>query len=176
MFRTSALWPSCSGSSVLTCSYASPVLEERGPGTITRPLKNPLRHDIAWRLLPLNLLHLSAIVRQVVEQLTNGALQHRMPDVGCNFGQRLQNEASLVHGGMRNLQLRYADHGIAEQQDVDIDGARAFGQCAPPAHLLLDGEDLRQENFRHQLGAQRDRAIQEPGLRRELHRLGLVER
>src|ERR1039457_601664 len=66
--------------------------------------------------------------------------------------------------------------GISEQQDVDIDGSRTFRLAATAAHLLLDGQCLRQKQLRHQLGAQGHRTVEKPWLRHELYRLRLIER
>ena len=50
---------------------------------------------------------------------------------------------------MRDGQLRRRDDRVPEQQDVDVDGARAFFLDALPAHLQLDleqgGHQLLQE-------------------------------
>jgi hypothetical protein len=68
------------------------------------------------------------------------------------------------------------DHGISEEQNVDVNSARALRLAATAAHLLLNGQRLRQEQLRHQFGAQRHRAVEEPWLCRELHRLRFVQR
>lgn len=122
-----------------------------------------------------HLLHLRALVRQRFQQLANAALQDGMAYVRRDLGQRLQHEPALVHGGMRDCKMRRADDGIAKQQNVNVDIARALGLDAPASHLPLDGHNFRQEEFRHQLGAQSDGAIQEPGLRGKLNRLGFEE-
>ena len=55
-------------------------------------------------------------------------------------------------------------------------GPRAFRPNALAAHLPLDHKYLRQKLLGHQLGLQRHRAVQEPGLVCEFHRLGFIER
>ena len=57
---------------------------------------------------------------------------------------------------MRNRESRRVEVGGAEEQDVDVDEARAFGLGALAAHGFLDRENPRQELARDQLGANRN--------------------
>ena len=89
-----------------------------------------------------------------------------MSPVGCNLSKRFQNESALVHRRMGTLEFRRADDGIAEEQDVEIDVAWAFGLDAVAAHRLLDLLDFRQEFLRREFGNHGDRAVQERRLLR----------
>ena len=122
------------------------------------------------------LLYLSHIVGEGLQQLAGGALEHGMADLRRDLGQRLEHEAALVHGGMGNGEFGGVHHGVAEEQDVEINGARAFGLDATAAHLLLDGQHARKKLLRHPFGAQRHDRVQEPRLGGKFHGLGLVER
>ena len=57
-----------------------------------------------------------------------------------------------------------------------IDDARTFFLRSPPPHLLLDVENAGEQLLGRFLRIQLNRAIQEPGLRGEFHRLGFIER
>lgn len=78
--------------------------------------------------------------RQSIEQFPNCFLQHWMPGLGCNFGKRLEDEASLRHGGVRNREIGRVHDRVTSEQNVDIDCARAFFLDALTAHRFLDAE------------------------------------
>ena len=58
-------------------------------------------------------------------------LRYGMPEFGCDLGKRLQHKAPSRHLGMRNGQLRRIHDSVSEQQNVDVDRARALlDECA----------------------------------------------
>jgi len=114
--------------------------------------------------------------RQRIAQLSNRAFIHWMARVGGDFGQGLKHKPALVHSGVGNGKRRNFDDRTAKQQNVDVDGARSFLLIALASHLLLKRQDRGDELPRHFFGVQLDGAIQKPGLRSDLDRLGFVER
>ncbi len=64
---------------------------------------------------------------------------------------------------------------IAEEKDVDVEEARAFGESFSAAKLGLDGAEGMQELDGLRIGFTFDDAIEEPGLVEVIDRLGFVE-
>src|SRR5208282_6530834 len=80
-------------------------------------------------------LHRPRISRQLFQQLAHRPLEAGVTHLRCDFGQRLQYKSPLMHGRVRHLEIRSANHGVAKQQDVDVDNPRAFGPNAAAAHV-----------------------------------------
>ena len=99
-----------------------------------------------------------------------------MARVGCNLGQGFQHEAALVHGGMGNRQSGRVHTGVAEKQNVDIDGARPLWLDASPTHSLLDFENSLQQLVGRHVCVEGEGAVQEPWLIGELDGFGFIER
>jgi len=77
---------------------------------------------------------------------------------------------------MRYGQAFASDGRISEQQNVDVDAARALFPDPYSSHLFFDLENCGHELLRGLFGIEFDCAIQEPGLRGEFDRFGFVER
>ena len=92
--------------------------------------------------------------------------------------QRRQHKPALVHRRMRHLQSRLVNHLIAEQQNVYVYLAWPLWRCciALASHAALNLQQTAHQLLRRFLCVQFDSAIQEPRLRGELDRLGLIKR
>ncbi len=62
-----------------------------------------------------------------------------MPQRGCQFRERFENEAAFGDARVRDHQAGDVDHGLCEQKDIDIDQARSVESGGLPA----DGELAR---------------------------------
>src|SRR5215475_6341007 len=107
--------------------------------------------------------------------------RHRLPelrvhDLRRQLGERQEDEPTLVHLGMRNLERPLVDDVLIEEQDVEIDDARApaLPLDALAAHGLLDGLQLLEQDLGLEIGLDLDDAVDEPRLR-VAERLALVE-
>ncbi|BDC49966.1 hypothetical protein F183_A22820 [Bryobacterales bacterium F-183] len=63
----------------------------------------------------------------------DGAVCLRMTQVWRDRGKRFEHELALEHAGMWNGEVRQVNLGVAEQQDVEIDGAGAVADGADAA-------------------------------------------
>src|SRR5581483_212386 len=79
--------------------------------------------------------------RKSIAQLAHGALENRMPHLGGDFRQRLEDEPALVHGRMRNGELRRVHNSVAKKHDIDINDTRSLGLQPTPSHGLLDRQN-----------------------------------
>ena len=123
---------------------------------------NELSYDLPWR--------------QGIPEFTNGPVQLRMANAGSDLRQRYQHKASFLQGRMRYGQAFASDGRISEQQNVDVDAARALFPDPYSSNLFFDLENCGHELLRGLFGIEFDYAIQEPGLRGEFDRFGFVER
>src|ERR1035441_5110447 len=122
------------------------------------------------------LLHLRAALGKRLQQLANSFLQQRDLYVRRDFRQRFQHKPPFGHRRMRHRQRWRVDVGRAEQQDVDVDDARALGLRSLPSHGALDIQDAGKEFSRDQFRPHGHGTIQEPWLLGKFDRLGLIER
>src|SRR5208282_6578715 len=99
-----------------------------------------------------------------------------MLEVGRDLGQRFQYKAAAVQGGMGDGEFRRSDDLVAEEENVNVDGARAFVLQAAASHIALNPENRGHELLRCVAGFEGGGAIQKPGLLGELHGLGFVKR
>src|SRR6516225_5471375 len=106
----------------------------------------------------------SSAWRQSVAQFADGFFEDWMSCTRCNLCQGRQHEAALVHGRMWNRQPGGIHDGIAKQENIDINRARAFVLCAATAHLLFDSENGLEQLPGHELCFERESAVQKPGL------------
>src|SRR5580704_6831941 len=93
-----------------------------------------------------------------------------------DLGQRLQYEAALLHGGMRDGQALLVNDRVIKQENVDVDDARTFFLRSAATQLLLDVENAGEQLFGALISIQGDGTIQKPGLCGEFHGFGFVER
>ena len=61
-----------------------------------------------------------------------------MLELRRDFGERRQNEFAFEHSRMRDLQFGSSDRLIAEEKDVDVEEARAFGEGLYAAEFGFD--------------------------------------
>ena len=101
-----------------------------------------------------------------------------MPQLGRDLCQRLQHKASSCHSGMRNGQLRRIHDIVSEQQDVDVDRARAVADAVRISpELPLEGLDDIEQLQRLEAGAHPQAGIEERRLVCDLaDGLGVIER
>ena len=97
-----------------------------------------------------------------------------MLDIGSEFRKWLQDESSLVHSRVRNLQARFADHSISGEQDIDVQNAWTFIASALPSHFCFNGKSVGQHFLRRDVCFQCDDAVKEPGLIAKIHWLGFI--
>lgn len=92
--------------------------------------------------------------------------------------QRDQNKTALCQPWMRNFKARSAHHKIVEEQNIQVERARAVhNSCgAVAAKVLLDVEHLFKQRLRAQLRFEPNHGIHKSGLARESNRLGQVKR
>jgi hypothetical protein len=109
------------------------------------------------------------------EQVARGCRPGWMLELRRDFGERRQNEFAFEYSRMRDLQFGSNDRLIAEEKDVDVEDARAFGESFSAAKLGLDGAEGMQELDGLRIGFTFDDAIEEPGLVEVIDRLGFVE-
>lgn len=99
-----------------------------------------------------------------------------MDCVGRDFRERREDETARSHGGMWDGKRGCVENLIAEQKDIEIDNARAFGLGATASHGFFYGKQRRHELGRGSFGIEGDGGVEKPGLIGEVDRLGLVER
>jgi hypothetical protein len=99
-----------------------------------------------------------------------------MPEFGGKLDERLEYKPPFRHTRMRDLQLGRIDREAAEQQDIDVDISRPFGNGPPTPHLSFDVRDSEEQPHRVKLCAGLDDYVEELRLISHLYRLGLVER
>src|SRR3954467_2680459 len=89
--------------------------------------------------------------------------------------ERLQDEASFVHGRMRNRQFLSVNDLFTEQKNIEVDYSRPLCLCSTATHLLLDLQQAADELRRGKGCGQGDRAVYEPGLIFIFHRFCFIE-
>lgn len=117
------------------------------------------------------------VVAEGMEELQHGSVQGGVLPVGCDLGERREDEAAFVQGGVREREHRVVADGIAVEQQVEVDDARAFGWGvrAVAAHGVLDGEKAAEEVGRGDLCFQERGGVGEPGLVGVADGFGLVK-
>lgn len=87
----------------------------------------------------------------------------------------LEGERTLVQPGVWQRQSRRVECQLVEEQQVEVDGARAVARPNPSAaELPLDCEERAQELLRRERGVHRDGGVEEPRLLEEPDRVGLA--
>jgi len=77
---------------------------------------------------------------------------------------------------MRNLQLLRSDDEVSEQENIDVNWARAFRHPALAAYSQLDGLKTREQELGEKLRLHFHNQIQKPRLIMEILRLGFINR
>jgi len=92
--------------------------------------------------------------------------------------ERNQDESALRQPRVRNLKTRLADLHVPEEQNIQIERARAVGDGAGPvsSKLLFDGQQAFQQLLGLKLCFQGDHRVDKARLRGKSDRFGGVER
>jgi hypothetical protein len=77
---------------------------------------------------------------------------------------------------MRNLEFARRDDKVSEEENVNVDGTRAFRQCALSAHAQFDGLNASEQEPREEIGFYFDNYVQKPGLIAQVLGLGFIDR
>jgi hypothetical protein len=64
---------------------------------------------------------------QPPEQIRRRAVEHRVPKVRGDGGQRLQDESPLRHAGVGNHRIGFSHQAVPVQQDVEVEAPRRSG-------------------------------------------------
>jgi hypothetical protein len=112
--------------------------------------------------------------RRSLEHLADRTAGHGVALIGRKIGERGQDKATVGHPRVRNFQLGAADHGPAEQQDIDIDSARAFGDGADAAEFAFDPAGAGEQLHGEQSGLAFDYQVEKPSLVGVVDGLSLV--
>ena len=97
-------------------------------------------------------------------------------EVGRNVSERRQHEAALPHARMRNREVvASSTRVLSDEQDVDVEGARAPTLCAFTRRELLDLLTPMQELVGIEIRLDRDDRVEVRVLRRSADGRGLVD-
>jgi hypothetical protein len=113
--------------------------------------------------------------RQLRQKFARRFLKFGMARLRGNLDQRFENEFSLMHSGMRNLQARFIHHAIPEQHYIYINVAWAMLAHAETSHRRFNLQcQLKQFSWRL-VRFNRRYTIQKPGLIWKVDRLRLIQ-
>ncbi len=73
------------------------------------------------------------------EQVSQCAAIGQAQILGCQFGQRIEYERTLLNLVVRDFQARLVDQAITEQQDIQIQRTRPPALQALPTLIVFDG-------------------------------------
>src|SRR3989442_7423177 len=76
----------------------------------------------------------------------------RMQEIGIQLLERVEHEGAPERLGVRELEVGLVELRIAEEEQVEVDRARAPALRANPAHALLDEEHVPEERPGVELG------------------------
>ena len=97
---------------------------------------------------------------QVAQQLGDGALEQGVDDLWRDLGQRLEDEAALMHQGMRQGQAGRGEDLVAVEEQVEIDWAGPPFFAADAADLPFDLQQALEQSGRRKRGRNFHRAIE----------------
>src|SRR5262249_265831 len=92
-----------------------------------------------------------------------------------DFRERCEDEISLQHAGMRDLQFGQGDGFVAVEENVDVKQARALGELFFAAELLFDFAKGSQEIERCKGSFGFDHTVEKPGLVEKVEGFGFVK-
>jgi hypothetical protein len=98
-----------------------------------------------------------------------------MLELGGDFDEGGQDEFALQHAWMGDLQLWHLQRLIAEEKDVDVEQAGAFGEGLLAAELRFDGSERSEQIERVLVGFASDDTVEEPGLIEIVDGFGFVK-
>lgn len=98
-------------------------------------------------------------------QLAYGLPGQRIDPVGGDLGQGIEHEGALAKAWMRDDELGLVNHGVAEQNQIEVQRSWRAGVRPLSAEGTLDAEEVRQEGTRRERRFPGDGSVQEPRLR-----------
>ncbi len=98
--------------------------------------------------------------------------------LGCDFSERDEDEGTLRQAGMRNFQTGFGESEIAEEENVEVEGARTvgYGARAIAPEEALNGEKSLKKWMRCEIGFKCDDGVKEARLIGQADGLSGVER
>jgi len=87
-----------------------------------------------------------------------------MAELRGDFGKGSKDKIALQHARVRDLKRRCVDHGVAVEEDVEVDEARPVGEGLAAAHAGFDSAESGEEFFRRESGAGFQGSVEEPRL------------
>src|SRR6266702_1666985 len=110
------------------------------------------------------------------EHLAGGEAERGVFQIGSKFGERNQDKTALRHRWMWNVHDRGMELEFVEQEDIEVDTARALGTGAFASHSTFDIEQESHEALGIETGFESGYRIEEPWLIFELDGRRLIER
>ena len=92
-----------------------------------------------------------------------------------NLGERREDEVSLEHARMGDLEIGCGDDFVSVKEDVEVDQARAFGERFLAAHLRFDFAERSEKLNSRKIGLRLEDGVEEPRLVEIIDRLGFVD-
>ena len=101
-----------------------------------------------------------------------------MEEIGGDFSQREQDESTLMHSGMGELEAGSVQNQVAVDEQVKVEGAGAVGDAVGTvaSEGQLDFKEMPKEGSRAKRGLEGRGGVEEGGLICVAHRLGCVIR
>lgn len=99
-----------------------------------------------------------------------------MKQVRRDGSERFQDESAIEHTGVGDGEVWLLKDGVAEQQDVEIDGARSVADGSDAAEGTFDIEQDREQGTGVERGVDGDDLVQERRLVEVADRGGFVHR
>ena len=97
-----------------------------------------------------------------------------MAPVGCNLGERLKHESTLMKPRVWQNKRGSVRHLALIIEEIEIEHARCVSLAADTTELFLDRLQSREQVSRGEMGCQRSYRINKPRLVRARHRLSSV--
>jgi hypothetical protein len=103
-------------------------------------------------------LHGSGTVRAFIgecgQEFRHRFAEDRVAEVGRNLAQRPEDESTAGQRGMRKGEPGRIHHTILQQQQIQVEGARAVGSAARAIAAItpLDGQQEIEESFGIEVG------------------------
>ena len=111
------------------------------------------------------------------EKLVDGLVEGGVHHVWCNFCERSEDEAALVHARVREGEVGGVEDSVASEKQIEVEGAGAVwgGVGAIASEGAFDGEKFFQDFGGRAGGLEQERGVEELGLVREADGRGAVE-
>ena len=112
------------------------------------------------------------------EELGDGAAGAGITELGCDFGERDENEGAFSETRVGNIEAGFAEEEVVVEEDVEVEGTRAVGDgCgAVAAEIALDGEEGVEEIAWGEWSFEGQDRVEETGLIGEADGGGGMER